>query len=99
MSEQCPQNLRQAVMHFAQSVRLVREMAESEEVNFLCDYHVGSYLQDMENMLVEQVLTAFPSDEQREVVLKSAGMGYLTVNMRAREKKWERMRLPGEILP
>lgn len=76
-------------MHFARSVKLVQLLGEQEEMIVLCEYHVMEYLPQMEQMLVEQVLTSFATNEEREAVLSSAGLGYLIEQMHAVEKEWE----------
>ena len=89
MPNHCPEALRWAVMHFAESVRQVKKLEETPELNCLCEYHVLEYLPGMEQMLVEQVLTSFPTDEEREAVLSSANLDYLIQQMRLTEKAWE----------
>ena len=76
-------------MHFARSVKLVQLLGEQEEMIVLCEYHVMEYLPQMEQLLVEQVLTAFATNGEREAVLSSAGLGYLIEQMHAVEKEWE----------
>ena len=77
-------------MHFARSVKLVQLLGEQEALSCLCEYHVAEYLQTMEDLLVEQVLTSFGTDEARAAVLSTAGLGYLIGKMLAMEKEWEK---------
>ena len=76
-------------MHFARSVKLVQLLGEQEEMIVLCEYHVMEYLPQMEQLLVEQVLTAFATNGEREAVLSSAGLSHLIEQMHAVEKEWE----------
>lgn len=89
MPNRCPTALRWAVMHFAESVALVHQMGESDELLVLCEYHVLEYLPQMEQMLIEQVLTSFSTSQERDAVLTSAGLGYLIEQMHTLEKEWE----------
>ena len=69
----CPQPLRWAVMHFAESVRMVREMEKYASTERLCLYHCTEYLTIMESLLVEQVATAFQDEAEIRAILTSAG--------------------------
>lgn len=90
MPKRCPAALRWAVLHYAESVRLVRQMGESDELVVLCEYHVLEYLPQMEQLLIEQVLTSFSTTEEREAVLSSAGLEYLIDQMHLTEEEWEK---------
>ncbi len=69
----CPQPLRWAVMHFAESVRMVRELEKYASTERLCLYHYTEYLTIMESLLVEQVTTAFQDEAEIRAILTSAG--------------------------
>ena len=73
----CPQPLRWAVMHFAESVRMVRELEKYASTERLCLYHYTEYLTFMESLLVEQVATAFQDKDEMTAVLTSAGLEHL----------------------
>ena len=65
-------------------------MGERDELIVLCEYHVIEYLPQMERLLIEQVLTAFATNEEREAVLSSAGLGHLIAQMHLMEEEWEK---------
>lgn len=89
MPKRCPAALRWAVLHYAESVRLVRQMGESDELVVLCEYHVLEYLPQMEQLLIEQVLTSFSTTEEREAVLTASGLPDLIEQLRSTERELE----------
>ena len=77
MNNKCPKQLRWAIMHFARSVKMVEELGEHSSCEPLCEYHYREYVDLMESILVDQVVTAFPDTDEMTAVLTSAGLEHL----------------------
>lgn len=86
----CPKQLRWAIMHFAQSIKMVEDLAHAAPEEPLCAYHYKEYLDIMEGILVDQVATAFPSEEEMSAVLSSAGLDHLIEEAVTLAREWGR---------
>ena len=53
-------------------------------------YHAREYLSDMEDLLVQQVLTAFPDVQSGEDFLSSCGLDYLSEQVETLAADWEK---------
>ena len=77
MVNKCPKELRWAVMHYAQSVKMVEDLGRASQNEPLCEYHYTEFLETMEQLLVQQVVTAFADEEEMVAILTSAGLEHL----------------------
>lgn len=77
MVGKCPKELRWAVMHYAQSVKMVEELGRKGEDEPLCQYHYREFLDTMEQLLVQQVVTAFADESEMVAILSSTGLEHL----------------------
>jgi len=77
MVGKCPKELRWAVMHYAQSVKMVEELGRKGDDEPLCKYHYREFLDTMEQLLVQQVVTAFADEGEMVAILTSSGMEHL----------------------
>ena len=79
-----PKPLRRALLTFARAVRQVADLAEIPGPDPLSEYHCREYLDEMEALLVDQLVTAVPGQSEREAILSVAGMDYLLEKVRFR---------------
>lgn len=76
-------------MHFARSVRMVEELSEQPSQSSLVKYHHRTYLETMERLVVQQVVTAFEDTAERKAILESAGLGHLVGDAEELERMWD----------
>jgi len=72
-----PKPLRRALLTFARAVRQVADLSELPGPDPLTEYHAREYLDVMESLLVEQLVTSVPTGAEREALLSVAGLDYL----------------------
>lgn len=87
--EQFNKPLHRAVLSFACAVRRMVDLTEIPCPDGSTQYHIAEYLAEMEALLVDQLLTALPTPEERDAVLSVAGLDYLSERVAAQEKDWE----------
>ena len=90
-TDRCPGDVKRAVRAFARAVKLVADMADIPSPDPQTEYHAKEYLEEMESLLLDQLLTAFLSEHGREDILEDAGLGHLVGPLRFREAEWEGM--------
>lgn len=84
-----PKEVQLAVRVLALAVKIVNDMAERPTGEPQSEYHSKEYLDGMEAMLLEQVLTAFPDERSRREFLAETGLSYLTDRMVALNRQWD----------
>ena len=77
-----PEKLRLSLVHLAEAVRLVRELSTDPTMGTLPLYAVREYRYEMEDLLVDLLVTAVPSLAQAEEILSETGVAYLSRKMR-----------------
>ena len=85
----CPKRVLKAVMLYARAVRCVEDLAELPFPDPQTEYHAVEYLPEMETLLLEQLLTAVPSELMRDTVLCSAGLEHLQSKLHYMAEDWE----------
>ena len=75
VERQCPKEVRQAILVFARAVKMVADLNPSRDP--LTEYHFREFLPEMENLLVDQLVTAFSCTDDMEEVLNETGLEYL----------------------
>lgn len=90
MVERVPKEVRAAIHALAKSVKFTGEIYELPSPHPQSLYHVREYLADMEDLLVQQVLTAFPDVESGEEFLSSCGLDYLVGSLQVLSEEWGR---------
>ena len=83
-----PKEVRAAIRALAKAVKITSEIYERPFPNPQSLYHVREYLDDMEDLLVQQVLTAFPDVQSGEEFLSSCGLDYLHGNLLTLAEQW-----------
>ena len=61
-------------MLYARAVKCMEDLAELPDPDTKTEYHVVEFLAEMEDMLVEQLVSSLPNEVLRETVLRSAGL-------------------------
>ena len=84
-----PKPLRRALLTFARAVRQVADLAEIPSPDPLTEYHCREYLDVMETLLVDQLVTAVPDQSEREAILSVAELDYLWERVCARMDQLE----------
>ena len=69
-----PKEVRTALKALAKAVKMTGEIYEMPSPNPLSLYHAREYLADMEDLLVQEVLTAFPDTSSGTDFLYSCGL-------------------------
>jgi len=87
-TDRCPRDVRRAVRAFARAVKMVADLADLPSPDPQTEYHAKEYLEEMENLLVHQLLTAFASEEGRDAVLAAYGLDYLSERVLYLEREW-----------
>lgn len=88
-TDRCPRDVRMAVRAFARAVKMVADLADLPSPDSLTEYHAKEYLDEMETLLIHQLLTAFPSTQDRETILSEVGLDYLIERTQYLEMDWE----------
>ena len=83
-----PKEVRSAVMALAKAVKITGEIYERPSPHPQSLYHAREYLGDMEDLLVQQVLTAFPDVQSGEDFLSSCGLDYLQSGLVTLSEQW-----------
>lgn len=86
---ECPKGVKRAVRAFARTVKMVADMADLQSPYPLTEYHWKEYLDEMEYLLLQQLLTSFPLETHRERLLEEEGLGYLIIRLRYMAENWE----------
>lgn len=86
---QCPPEVMMAVKAMARAVELVEELAEASHPAPMTEYHATEYVDEMETLLLHQLLTAFPSDEERDAILAESGLDFLAERLHLMAAEWE----------
>lgn len=89
MVRKTPKEVRAAVRALAKAVKITGEIYEQPLPHPQSLYHAKEYLGDMEGLLVQQVLTAFPDVSLGEEFLSSSGLDYLSDSLQTLAEKWE----------
>ena len=76
-------------MHFAQSVKMIQELPHKEPDEPICQYYYREYLDLMESILMEQIVTAFPDEDEISAVLTSVGLDYLVDETQMLFREWK----------
>lgn len=81
--------IRRSVCGFARAVRKVADLQETPDRSPNAEYHVAEYLQDMEYMLLEQLMTSTENQQERERVLVESELEYLLPHLQEMASDWE----------
>jgi len=82
-----PTPLRRALLSFALAVHDLQALASLPSPESNTRYHAREYLDVMEDLLVDQLVTAVPSQREREALLLSARVEGLSGRALLREKE------------
>ena len=83
-----PREVRSAIRALARAVRITEGIYKLPFQHPQSLYHAREYLGDMEDLLVQQVLTAFPDVDSGEKFLSSCGLDYLSCSLQTLSKEW-----------
>ena len=88
-----PKEVRAAIKALAKAVKITGEIYERPFPHPQSLYHAREYLGDMEDLLVQQVLTAFPDVQSGEEFLSSCGLDYLQGSLQTLAEQWSEVEL------
>ena len=81
-------NVVSAIKALARAVSLTGRIYEKASAKPLELYHAREFLSDMEDLLLQQVLTAFPDTASGGDFLSAAGLDYLIGDLRSLDERW-----------
>lgn len=88
-SNECPREVKKAVRTFARAVKLVADIFETPSPHPQAEYHAREYLNEMESLFLQQLMTAFWEESEREQVLTDFGLDYLMETLQEMHFDWE----------
>lgn len=78
-----------AVRAFARAVKLVADILETPSPHPQAEYHAREYLNEMESLFLQQLMTAYQEESEREQVLTVFGLDYLMETLQEMHFDWE----------
>lgn len=89
MKDEKPKEVYQAVRFLAKAVKKASEMDGRPSLDPNERYYVVEYLPEMEELLLEQLITVSLDEGIREKVLEETGLDYLVLRLREKAADWE----------
>lgn len=80
--------VRRALKAYARAVRLVDDMFDIPSPSPVTEYHCHEYSTEMEDMLIEQLLTSTDIAEERDAILVGAGLDHLVEDLHLKAEEW-----------
>ena len=77
----CPKEVKKAIRAFARAVRLTADLADLPCPDPLTEYYAKEYLDEMEDLLLQQLITATMDCREREGILDACGLDYLAIRL------------------
>lgn len=77
----CPKEVKKAIRAFARAVRLTADLADLPCPDPLTEYYAKEYLDEMETLFLQQLATMTTDGCEREEVLATSGLDYLSVRL------------------
>ena len=85
----CPKEVKRAVRALARAVKLVADISETPSPHPQAEYHAREYLNEMETLFLQQLMTAYWEESEREQVLIDFGLDYLMEALQEMHFDWE----------
>ncbi len=81
--------VRRAIRSFANVVKQLNAMVDLKYPDPRVEYHGKEYLDEMEDLLLQQLITATTDRLEREDLLIACEMDYLLVRLEHKANEWE----------
>lgn len=83
-------DIRKAVSAFAKAVRMTLDLYDIPEPDNMTYYHAVEYSKDMEDLLMEMLLTASDDASERDEILKCNNLDHLCEDLHLKAAEWEK---------
>ncbi len=90
ISTAMPVRVRRAIATFGNVVRQMDDIRNLRHTDPRTEYHAIEYIDEMENLLLQQLITATSDRLEREDLLISCGLDYLLVRLNKMGEEWEK---------
>ncbi len=85
-----PGRVRRAIATLGNAVRQLDDIRNLRHTDPRTEYHAIEYIDEMEDLLLQQLITATADRLEREDILISCGLDYLLVRLDHMATEWEK---------